>query len=104
ASADQITVVSIKEQTLEVEKTKDEASQTKESKEEVEQNKEEVFEGKDDDDGNLQNKLDPEQVIKLMVVDQTNVRSTLTDGNECRYTVVYDILRLEVKPEEILKL
>ncbi|KAF6137384.1 hypothetical protein GIB67_036421 [Kingdonia uniflora] len=50
ASADQTTIVSIEEQTLEVKKTKDEASQTKESKEEVEQNKEEVFEGKDDDD------------------------------------------------------
>ncbi|KAF6145362.1 hypothetical protein GIB67_016823 [Kingdonia uniflora] len=78
ASADQTTVVSIEEQTLKVEKTEDEASQfvylqTKKSKEEVEQNKEEVFEGKDDDDGNSQNKPDPEQIIKQMVVDQTNV-------------------------------
>ncbi|KAF6156466.1 hypothetical protein GIB67_040574, partial [Kingdonia uniflora] len=54
ASADQATVVSVEEQTLE----------TKESKEEVKQNKEEVFEGKDVDDGNSQNKPDPEQVIK----------------------------------------
>ncbi|KAF6165107.1 hypothetical protein GIB67_000691, partial [Kingdonia uniflora] len=52
ASADQTTAVSVEEQTLEVEKTKDKASPTKESKQEVEQNKEEVFEGKDDDDGN----------------------------------------------------
>ncbi|KAF6145823.1 hypothetical protein GIB67_028818 [Kingdonia uniflora] len=47
--------------------------QTKERKGEVEQNKEEVFEDKDDDDGNSQNKSDPEQVIKEMVIDQTNV-------------------------------
>ncbi|KAF6161814.1 hypothetical protein GIB67_008575, partial [Kingdonia uniflora] len=67
ASADQTTVVSIEEQTLEVEKTKDEASQTKKSKEEVEHNKEEVFEGKDDDDGNSQNKPDPEQVINVYI-------------------------------------
>ncbi|KAF6146378.1 hypothetical protein GIB67_020472 [Kingdonia uniflora] len=44
-SADQITAVSIEEQTLEVEKIEDDASQTKESKEEEEHNKEEVFEG-----------------------------------------------------------
>ncbi|KAF6146565.1 hypothetical protein GIB67_008851 [Kingdonia uniflora] len=110
ASADQKIVVSVEEQTLEVEKTEDEASQasadqttavyvneqtievaqtdvvishqeedagkasqSKLSKEEVEQNKEEVVEGKDDDDGNLQNKPNPEQVIKEMVVDQTNL-------------------------------
>ncbi|KAF6172504.1 hypothetical protein GIB67_007017, partial [Kingdonia uniflora] len=52
ASADQITAVSVEEQTLEVEKIEDKVSQTKESKEEVEQNKDEVFKGKDDDDGN----------------------------------------------------
>ncbi|KAF6135450.1 hypothetical protein GIB67_015303 [Kingdonia uniflora] len=45
ASADQITVVSVEEQTLEVEKIEDKASQTKESKEDVEQNKKEAFEG-----------------------------------------------------------
>ncbi|KAF6141083.1 hypothetical protein GIB67_006528 [Kingdonia uniflora] len=90
ASADQTTTISVEEQTLEVEKTEDEASQasadqttvvsaeeqtieTKESKKEVEQNKEEVFEGKDDDYENLQNKPYPEQVIKQMAVDQTNV-------------------------------
>ncbi|KAF6161957.1 hypothetical protein GIB67_002740 [Kingdonia uniflora] len=61
ASVDQTTAISVEEQTLEVEKAKDEAYksvylQTKKSKEEVEQNKEEVFEGKDDDDGNSQNK------------------------------------------------
>ncbi|KAF6155746.1 hypothetical protein GIB67_007393 [Kingdonia uniflora] len=56
-SADQTTVVSIEEQTLE----------TKDSKEEVEHNKEEVFEGKDDDDGNSQNKPDPEQDEKNQV-------------------------------------
>ncbi|KAF6167486.1 hypothetical protein GIB67_031687 [Kingdonia uniflora] len=78
ASADQITVVSIKEQTLEVKKTKDEASQVAQtdvvishqeehvgeagqSKEDVEHNKEEVDEGKDDDDRNSLNKADPEQ-------------------------------------------
>ncbi|KAF6139542.1 hypothetical protein GIB67_015499 [Kingdonia uniflora] len=66
ASADQTTAVFVEEQTLEVNKTEDEASQTKESKEEM-------FEGKDDDDGNLQNKPDPEQVIKQMAVDQTNL-------------------------------
>ncbi|KAF6177068.1 hypothetical protein GIB67_015943 [Kingdonia uniflora] len=83
ASEGQITVVSVKEQTIEVIQTKvvisnqeedvSDASQTKESKEKVDQNKEEVFEGKDNDDGNFQNKLDPEQVIKQMAVDQTNV-------------------------------
>ncbi|KAF6138314.1 hypothetical protein GIB67_001464 [Kingdonia uniflora] len=62
ASADQTTTVSVEEQTIE----------SKESKEEVEQNKEEVVENKDDDDGNSQNKPDPEQVIKEMAVDQTN--------------------------------
>ncbi|KAF6176729.1 hypothetical protein GIB67_031540 [Kingdonia uniflora] len=41
ASADQTTVISIEEHTLEVEKTEDEASQTNESKEEEEQNKKE---------------------------------------------------------------
>ncbi|KAF6173824.1 hypothetical protein GIB67_003825 [Kingdonia uniflora] len=60
ASADQTTVVSIEEQTIEVAHTEivishqeedvDDASQ---SKEEVEQNKGEVVEGKDDHDGNL---------------------------------------------------
>ncbi|KAF6146696.1 hypothetical protein GIB67_008982, partial [Kingdonia uniflora] len=75
ASAYQTTTVSVEEHTPEVEKTEvvishqeediDEASQTKESKEEVEQNKEEVVEGKDDDDGNLQNKPDPEQHIYI---------------------------------------
>ncbi|KAF6164796.1 hypothetical protein GIB67_002452 [Kingdonia uniflora] len=106
ASADQTTVVSVEEQTLEVKKTEDEASlvtylffagqttdvsvekqtievaqtevvisyqeedigkasQTKESKEEVEQNKEGVFEGKDDDDGNSQNKPNPEQLALM---------------------------------------
>ncbi|KAF6168265.1 hypothetical protein GIB67_018245, partial [Kingdonia uniflora] len=73
ASVEQTTIVSIEEQTLEVEKTEDEASWTKESKKEVEQNKEEVFKGKNDDDGNSQNKLGPEQVIKQMAVDQTNL-------------------------------
>ncbi|KAF6140420.1 hypothetical protein GIB67_013189 [Kingdonia uniflora] len=95
ASADQTTIVSIEEQTLEVEKTKDKVIQTievaqteveisyqeedageasqsiylqsKDSKEEVEQNKD------DDDDRNSQNKPDPEQVIKEIVVDQTNL-------------------------------
>ncbi|KAF6173685.1 hypothetical protein GIB67_000587 [Kingdonia uniflora] len=80
ASADQTTAVFVEKQTLEVKKTKDEASQVtylffaevvqtevvifyqgedvgeasqnKKSKDEVEQNKEEVVEGKDDDDGN----------------------------------------------------
>ncbi|KAF6147366.1 hypothetical protein GIB67_003264 [Kingdonia uniflora] len=76
ASAYQITVVSVEEQTIEVAQTEvvifhheedvDEASQSKESKVEV-------VEGKDDDNGNLQNKLDPEQVIKEMAVDQTNL-------------------------------
>ncbi|KAF6137526.1 hypothetical protein GIB67_031805 [Kingdonia uniflora] len=28
----------------------------------------------------------------------------LIDGNECRYTIAYDILKLEVEPDEILKL
>ncbi|KAF6134779.1 hypothetical protein GIB67_002180 [Kingdonia uniflora] len=53
--------------------SEEEQPQSKESKEEVEQNKEEVVEGKDDNDGNSQNKPDPEQVIKEMVVDQTNL-------------------------------
>ncbi|KAF6168128.1 hypothetical protein GIB67_011513 [Kingdonia uniflora] len=57
AGADQTAVVSVEEQTLE----------TKESKEEVEHIKEEVFEGKDDDDGNSQNKPDPEQVIDVYI-------------------------------------
>ncbi|KAF6173969.1 hypothetical protein GIB67_039920 [Kingdonia uniflora] len=73
ASVDQTTIISIEEQTLKAKKIEDEASQTKESKEKVEQNKEEVFEGRDNDDGNLQNKLDPEQIIKQMAIDQTNV-------------------------------
>ncbi|KAF6172144.1 hypothetical protein GIB67_028560, partial [Kingdonia uniflora] len=73
ASVEQTTIVFIEEQTLEVEKTEDEASQTKESKKEVEQNKEEVFKGKNDDDGNSQNKPGPEQVIKQMAVDLTNL-------------------------------
>ncbi|KAF6145708.1 hypothetical protein GIB67_010669, partial [Kingdonia uniflora] len=60
ASADQTTVVSVEEQTLEIKKTEDEASQ-------------EVFEGKDDDNGNSQNKPDPEQVIRQIDIDQTNL-------------------------------
>ncbi|KAF6143779.1 hypothetical protein GIB67_016700 [Kingdonia uniflora] len=109
ASADQTTAISTEEQTLEIEKTEDEASQasadqrtavfvkeqtievaqtevvishqeedvgeasqsiylrSKESKEKVEQNKEEVVEGKDDVDGNSQNKPDPEQVIDVYI-------------------------------------
>ncbi|KAF6176903.1 hypothetical protein GIB67_030586 [Kingdonia uniflora] len=67
-----------KESKKEVEQSKeeedvDEASQTKESKEEVEQSKEEVAEGKDDDDRNSEKKPDLMQVIKEMVVDQTNL-------------------------------
>ncbi|KAF6143555.1 hypothetical protein GIB67_029724 [Kingdonia uniflora] len=58
ASTDQTTVVSIEEQILVVKKNEDEASQ-------VEQNKDEVFEGKDDDDGNSQNKPDPEQPVLM---------------------------------------
>ncbi|KAF6165254.1 hypothetical protein GIB67_030436 [Kingdonia uniflora] len=83
ASADQTTAVSVKEQTIEVVQTEEvishqeedvgEGSQSKKSKEEVEQNKEEVLEGNDDDDRNLQNKLDPEQVIKEIAIDQTNL-------------------------------
>ncbi|KAF6148890.1 hypothetical protein GIB67_014261 [Kingdonia uniflora] len=97
ASADQTIVVSAEEQTIEVVQTEvvishqeedvgeysnntkknlghySEASQTKKSKKEVEQNKEEMFKGNDDNDRNSQNKSDPEQVIKQMVVDQTNV-------------------------------
>ncbi|KAF6172658.1 hypothetical protein GIB67_041981 [Kingdonia uniflora] len=87
ASAEQAIVVFVEEQTTKVIKTEDEAnqsvylrtkdskeeveqskeenvdeaSQTKESKEEVEQSKDEVIEGKDDDDGNSQNKPDPVQ-------------------------------------------
>ncbi|KAF6162104.1 hypothetical protein GIB67_008233 [Kingdonia uniflora] len=82
-SADQTIVVSVEEQTIEVTQTKvvishqeedvGEASQSKKCKEKVEHNKEEVVEGKDDDNGNSQNKLDPEQVITEMAVDQTNV-------------------------------
>ncbi|KAF6160964.1 hypothetical protein GIB67_007605 [Kingdonia uniflora] len=68
ASIDQTTTVSVEKHNLEFAYL-----QTKKRKEEVKQNKEEVFEGKDDDDGNSQNKPDPEQVIKEMVVDQTNV-------------------------------
>ncbi|KAF6156314.1 hypothetical protein GIB67_013758 [Kingdonia uniflora] len=83
ASDDQTTVASVEEQTIEVVQTEvvishqkedaGEASQSKESKEEVEKNKEEVVEGNDDDDRNSHNKPDLEQVIKEMVVDQTNV-------------------------------
>ncbi|KAF6137549.1 hypothetical protein GIB67_031828 [Kingdonia uniflora] len=97
ASADQATIVSVEEQTLEVEKTDDEASQASADQttavsvgeqtieaaqanvvishqeedvgeaSQVEQNKEEVVEGKDDDDGNLQNKPYPEQVIDVYI-------------------------------------
>ncbi|KAF6154479.1 hypothetical protein GIB67_028371 [Kingdonia uniflora] len=77
AIADQTTVVYIEEQTIEVAQTDiviphqeedvGEASQSKEeveqNKEEVEQNKEEVIKGKDDDDGNSQNKPDPESLM-----------------------------------------
>ncbi|KAF6150405.1 hypothetical protein GIB67_034104 [Kingdonia uniflora] len=93
ASADQITTVSIEKQTLEVEKVEDEASQ-EEDVGEASQVTYHFFtgnfsfssiyfliscitlimvEGKDDDDGNSQNKPHPEQVIKEMVVDQTNL-------------------------------
>ncbi|KAF6177103.1 hypothetical protein GIB67_015978 [Kingdonia uniflora] len=79
ASTDQTTVVSVEEQTIEVVQTDivishqkndvGKASQSKKSKEEVEQNKEEVAEGKDDDDRNSQNKLDPEQARKIFIYD-----------------------------------
>ncbi|KAF6166384.1 hypothetical protein GIB67_034935, partial [Kingdonia uniflora] len=39
----------------------------------IKHNKEEVFEDKDDNDENSQNKPDPEQVIKQMAIDQTNL-------------------------------
>ncbi|KAF6159429.1 hypothetical protein GIB67_032200 [Kingdonia uniflora] len=61
ASVDQTTVESIKEQTIEVAQTE----VSKESKEEVKLNKGEVVEAKDDDDGNLQNKLDPDQLVLM---------------------------------------
>ncbi|KAF6150261.1 hypothetical protein GIB67_017161, partial [Kingdonia uniflora] len=91
SSADQITVVSVEEQTLEVEKSEDEASQSKESNEGVEQNKE-VVEGRDDDDKNSQNKPDPEKVIKEMVIDQTNDEKNLVDQ-------VWSIRKDELSPE-----
>ncbi|KAF6143706.1 hypothetical protein GIB67_021716 [Kingdonia uniflora] len=134
ASVDQTTIVFVKEQTLEVKKTKDEAShasadqttvvsveeqtiESKKSKEEVEQNKEEVVEGKDDDDGNLQNKPDPEQVINEMVVDQTNLismesdvdvtlkkRHALTEEeiNERAFKMAYQMNQLHAHPNELL--
>ncbi|KAF6136692.1 hypothetical protein GIB67_018695 [Kingdonia uniflora] len=102
ASTDQTTVVSVVKQTIEVAQTEvvlshqeedvGEASQTKVSKDEVEQNKEELFEGKDDDDGNLQNKPDPEQVIKQMVVDQTNDEKSQVDQ-------VWSLRKDELTPE-----
>ncbi|KAF6161281.1 hypothetical protein GIB67_009168 [Kingdonia uniflora] len=73
ASVDQTTVISVEEQTIEITQTEvvifhqeedvGEASQSKENKEEVEHNKEEVIEGKDNGDGNSQNKPDPGQNI-----------------------------------------
>ncbi|KAF6174418.1 hypothetical protein GIB67_024440, partial [Kingdonia uniflora] len=64
ASTDITTVVSVEEQTIEVAKTKSSYLQTKESKENVKQSKEEVIEGKDDNDGNSQKKPAPVQAIK----------------------------------------
>ncbi|KAF6176748.1 hypothetical protein GIB67_031559, partial [Kingdonia uniflora] len=75
ASAYQTITIFIEEQTIEVAQTEvvishqeedvGKASQTKKSKEEVEQNKKVVLKGKDDDDGNSQNKLDPEQLVLM---------------------------------------
>ncbi|KAF6140894.1 hypothetical protein GIB67_042307, partial [Kingdonia uniflora] len=113
ASADQTTVVSVEEQTIEATQTE----VTKENKEEVEQNKEEAFEGKDHDDGNLQNKPDLEQVIKQMVVDQTNLvlmesevdvtlkkRHALTEEeiNERAVKMACQMIRLHAHLDELL--
>ncbi|KAF6172304.1 hypothetical protein GIB67_024926, partial [Kingdonia uniflora] len=106
ANTDQTTAVSVEEQTLEVEKTEDEASQTKENKEEVEQNKEEVFEGKDDDDGNSQNKPDPEQLVlmKLKVDVTLKKMHTLTEEeiNERTVKMACEMNQMNTHLDELL--
>ncbi|KAF6177057.1 hypothetical protein GIB67_015932 [Kingdonia uniflora] len=125
ASSDQTTTVSVKEQTIEVEKTEDEAkvaqtevviyhqeedvdeaSQSKKSKENVKQNKKEVVEGKDDDDGNLQNKPDPEQLILMKSeVDVTlKKRHPLTEDkiNEKTFKMACRINQLHAHLDELL--
>ncbi|KAF6154595.1 hypothetical protein GIB67_022330, partial [Kingdonia uniflora] len=94
-----------------------EAYQSKKSKEEVEQNKEKVVEGKDGDDRNSHNNLDPEQVIKEMAIDQTNLiliesevdvtlkkRHALTKDeiNEITFIMAYRINQLHAHLDELL--
>ncbi|KAF6174956.1 hypothetical protein GIB67_026444 [Kingdonia uniflora] len=106
ASVDQTTAVYVEEHTLEVAKIEDKASQTKKSKEEVKQNKEEVFEGKDDDDGNSQNKPDPEQLILMKSeVDVTlKMRHALIEeeNNESTFKIAYRMNQLHAHFDEHL--
>ncbi|KAF6144182.1 hypothetical protein GIB67_004855 [Kingdonia uniflora] len=106
ASADQTTVVFVEEQTLEVEKTEDKASQTKESKEEVEQNKEKVFEGKDDNDGNSQNKPNPEQLVLMeSEVDVTSKKRHALieeENNESAFKMACRMNQLHAHLDELL--
>ncbi|KAF6145347.1 hypothetical protein GIB67_016808, partial [Kingdonia uniflora] len=106
ASVDQITVVSVEERTLKVEKTKDEANLTKKSNEEVEHNKEEVFKGKDEDDGNIQNNPDPEHLILMeSEVDVTlKKRHALTEEkiNESVFKMACEMNRLHAHLDKLL--
>ncbi|KAF6171311.1 hypothetical protein GIB67_036979 [Kingdonia uniflora] len=123
ASADQTTVVSVEEHTMEVAKNEDEANQastdqttavsveeqtieTKESKEEVERSKEEVVDGNDDDDGNLQKKPDPVQLVLIeSEVDVTlKKRNALTDVeiNERAFKMACRMNQLHAQLDELL--
>ncbi|KAF6174692.1 hypothetical protein GIB67_008747, partial [Kingdonia uniflora] len=132
AKTDQTTVASVEEQTLEVEKTEDEASQVVLMKSRVDVTlkkryaltEEEINEGKKNMhlwfNGRFKianawkkKKLSPGYQL---IEDQPNANDCgvymenlfrgvkfldLIDSNEYRYTVVYDILRLGIQPEEI---
>ncbi|KAF6156582.1 hypothetical protein GIB67_029347 [Kingdonia uniflora] len=121
ASTDEITVISVKEQTLEVEKTEDEASQastdqtivvyveeqtievaqidvSKESKEEVEQNKEEVVEGK------CNTPAERLVLLELEVDVVLKKRHAVTDDeiNEIAFIMAYQMNQLHVHLDELL--
>ncbi|KAF6168350.1 hypothetical protein GIB67_018190, partial [Kingdonia uniflora] len=110
ASAGQTTIVFVEEQTIEVAQTEvvisHQEEDTKENKEEVELNKEEVFEGKDDDNGNSQNKLDPEQLVLIeSEVDVTlKKKHALTEEeiNERAVKMACEMNRLHVHLDELL--
>ncbi|KAF6163800.1 hypothetical protein GIB67_016140 [Kingdonia uniflora] len=111
ASEDQIIVVSTEEQTIEVTETDVVISHQEEDVGEASlyiylKSKEEVVEGKDDDDGNLQNKPDPEQLVlmesKVDVTLKKKYALTEDEINERAFIMACQINQFHAHLDELL--